>query len=73
MAELNEHQCFALMLDQIAGVRDCMRGMASLRKDMRWLVLAQKMDEMRDMAKRQMNRPGSQLLWMPHRTGAPRG
>lgn len=66
--EMNEAQCYALMLEHLAGVRDCMRGMAQLRGDMRWLVPVQLMDQMQDRIKAMMHRPGASIRWMPERT-----
>ena len=49
-----ERECFARLVNDIGNARDAARGMAQLRKDMRWQHVAGLLDQMRDNIQRLM-------------------
>lgn len=65
---MSETQCFTLCIEHLQGARDCLRGLAILRADARWLIPVQLLDQLVDRIKKVMHRPGSRMLWLPQRT-----
>lgn len=64
---LNDHQQFSWLVEHLRSARDCARGLALSRGDMRWLMLARLMDDAADRAVIMKNRGGSVLKVLPHR------
>lgn len=62
-----EPELYARAIDHLQAACNCFRGLAQMRKDMRWLMVVRAMDEMIDRVRRLMSRGGPRLLWMPPR------
>lgn len=64
---LTERECFARSIDHMQSAINCFRGLAQLRKDMKWLLAVRNMEKMIDQVKREIDRGGSPVLWLPER------
>ena len=64
---MTERECFQGAIHGIQTTRDCLRGLALLRNDMRWLVPVRLLESMKDHIERLMVRKEQKLLWLPHR------
>ncbi len=66
---MSERDCYLGAIEGLAHTRDCLRGLALLRSDLRWLTAVQIIDKLTDSVKVAMHRRGSAMLMLPHRTG----
>ena len=64
---MTERECFQGAIHGIQTTRDCLRGLALLRNDMRWLIPVRLLDTMKDSIERLMIQKERKLLWLPHR------
>lgn len=66
---MSERECFVEAIGHIRGLRDCLRGLALLRGDMRWLLPVRLTEQMEDGVKKLMNKAGKPLLILPRNGG----
>lgn len=50
MADVSERELFIRMIDSLTALRDSARGLALLRSDRRWLLIASGADRLKDTA-----------------------
>lgn len=64
---MNERQCFEGTMAGLKTARDCLRGLALLRADSRWLIPVRLLDKMIDQVTRLRDRGGARVIWLPGR------
>lgn len=64
---MTERDCFQRAIFHLSGLRDCLRGLALLRGDQRWLLPARVTEQLEDNIKRMMTRRAHPLLILPPR------
>lgn len=62
---LSERECFVEAIGHLKGLRDCLRGLALLRMDQRWLLPVRLTEHLEDAVTRMMNRAGKPPLLIP--------
>jgi hypothetical protein len=66
---MSERDCFVEAIGHIRGLRDCLRGLALLRNDQRWLLPVRVTERLEDSVKRMMTSTAAKLLILPQREG----
>lgn len=64
---MTEPECFARAMDHMQSAINCFRGLAVMRRDMKWLIAVRNMEKMIDQVKAEINKGGAPLLWLPER------
>lgn len=59
---MSEKDCFLWLIQNLGESRDAARGLAQLRKDMRWQQIAMLLDRVSDNAKRLMTKPQGLII-----------
>ena len=67
--DMTERDCYTRALYHFQGLKACLRGLAALRMDARWLVPVQWLDRMEDVVKKAITQPGARQIILPYRTG----
>ena len=69
-SSMTERDCFIRAIAAIRELRDCLRGLALLRNDQRWLLPVRVTEQLEDAVKRMMTSTRSKLLILPQRDRA---
>ena len=64
---LSERDCYARAIYHIQGLRECLRGLALLRNDLRWLVPVRFAEQLEYNVRRMMTARQSKILVLPER------
>ena len=62
---MDERTCYVEAIGHIRGLRDCLRGLALLRMDQRWLLPVRFCEQLEDTVKKMMNRGGKVPILVP--------
>ena len=66
---MSERDCFLGAVEHLRGASACIRGIALLRGDQRWLLPVRVLDEVTERVTKLMTRRGASLLILPRRMG----
>jgi len=59
---MTEIDCFKRLIDALDNARNAANGLAQLRKDMRWYVIAKMLDAIRDKTTKLMTKPKNIII-----------
>lgn len=64
---MTERECFARMIDHLNAAMNCARGLAQLRRDMKWLIAVRNLEHIQDQVRQEIHKGGAPVLWLPER------